>query len=388
VKILHIAPIEVLENHQSNYDSKSDIFKIGGLSKSVTKLAEAQSVNNQIVGVITTRKSIRSVSQNIYWDSLYKNSFFNLLFNDPFNKIENKFGLPDVINTHDIYEIKQIPFILHAIRRKIKVYITPRGTLSKIAISRNWIKKYLYIYLVLNLFIPFIEGFVALNQGEKNNIRNFYKKKKIIIIRNGIEDNHKYFVANKNIFDSKLDNKIINIGFVGRFEVYIKGLDILLESYIDYQKQVNDIRIVLTLIGEHSNKRYNSIKYFDTTKEKLIDKSKLRILKPLYNDAKWTAMSNFDIFIHPSRTEGMPNAVLEAMSIGIPCIVSPETNMETIVSNAKCGWTINNNKKHLLEKLIKIQDINKKELFEMGQNGMKYAQSNLAWEMVAKTIYK
>ena len=387
MKILHIAPITLTGNNTDPTD-KENFFKIGGLSKSVTKLAEAQKFNGHSVGVISTRESLKPFSETIYWDTLENKSFLSLLLNDPFENIEKRFGLPDILNTHDIYEIKQLPFIFHAIRRKIKVFITPRGCLSKVARSEKLVKKSVYINLIFNPLVYFIEGFVALNLGEKKEIRNLYKRKKIVIIHNGIENNEKFLELNKNIFRKKLTKKNINIGFVGRFEVYIKGLDILLEAYSEYQRKVKNTNIELTFIGEHSNKKYNSIKYFKKVRQKLSNNSKFRVLKPLFNEEKWAAMSDFDIFIHNSRTEGMPNAVLEAMSIGIPCVVSPETNMEKIILDAESGWVVENNKHNLIKLFYLIEKLSKDELFEKGQKGLRYSQNKLSWETIAEGSYE
>ena len=82
--------------------------------------------------------------------AFFANSFLKLLFNDPFHQIEKEFGLPEILHTHDIYEIKQLVFIYHAIRKNIKIYISPRGTLSPVALSRNRVKKILYMHLLLN----------------------------------------------------------------------------------------------------------------------------------------------------------------------------------------------------------------------------------------------
>ena len=50
--------------------------------------------------------------------------------------------------------------------------------------------------------------------------------------------------------------------------------------------------------------------------------------------------SKIDLLIQPSRTEGMPNSVLEAMSIAIPSYVTEFTNMGEIIRNANNGWVV------------------------------------------------
>jgi len=45
-----------------------------------------------------------------------------------------------------------------------------------------------------------------------------------------------------------------------------------------------------------------------------------------------------DIFVFPSRQEGMPNAVLEAMATGLPCVVSRGTGSDGVVVDGHTGY--------------------------------------------------
>jgi glycosyltransferase involved in cell wall biosynthesis len=47
-----------------------------------------------------------------------------------------------------------------------------------------------------------------------------------------------------------------------------------------------------------------------------------------------------DIFVFPSRQEGMPNAVLEAMSTGLPCVVSSGTGIDRVVADGVSGFLL------------------------------------------------
>jgi glycosyltransferase involved in cell wall biosynthesis len=64
-----------------------------------------------------------------------------------------------------------------------------------------------------------------------------------------------------------------------------------------------------------------------------------------------------DVFCLPSKSEGMSNALLEAMACGIPCIVTPISGSVDLISEGENGFFINNIE-DLSERLFSLfQDI-------------------------------
>ena len=47
-----------------------------------------------------------------------------------------------------------------------------------------------------------------------------------------------------------------------------------------------------------------------------------------------------DIFVHPSIREGMPNAVLEAMSVGLPCVVGRIPGIDEVIEANRDGFIV------------------------------------------------
>ena len=47
-----------------------------------------------------------------------------------------------------------------------------------------------------------------------------------------------------------------------------------------------------------------------------------------------------DVFIRTSRFEGLPLGILEALSLGLPCLVTKGTNLDELVNNYNAGWGV------------------------------------------------
>lgn len=60
-----------------------------------------------------------------------------------------------------------------------------------------------------------------------------------------------------------------------------------------------------------------------------------------YHDDAWKYLSAFDVFVLPSKKEGMPYAILEAGIAGIPVIASNTGGIPTLIEHGKTGLLIN-----------------------------------------------
>ena len=63
----------------------------------------------------------------------------------------------------------------------------------------------------------------------------------------------------------------------------------------------------------------------------------LKLCGPIAGADKKKVLKDADLFLHTSRSEGHPMGVLEALAYGIPCLLTPGTNMasEVAASGAK-----------------------------------------------------
>jgi len=71
--------------------------------------------------------------------------------------------------------------------------------------------------------------------------------------------------------------------------------------------------------------------------------NQIKFLGSLYGKEKIEKMNQLDYFMLTSRNEGLPGVVLEASVLGVPCIVSKETNMGDYITQHQAGICLEQN---------------------------------------------
>jgi glycogen(starch) synthase len=98
-------------------------------------------------------------------------------------------------------------------------------------------------------------------------------------------------------------------------------------------------------------------------------------LPAVYRDA--------DAFVLPSRDEGMPNAMLEAMAAGLPVIGTRVSGLSEVVIEGKTGLLVPpddaDKLNHALREMIEDRD----RMFSMGQAARKRVEDHYSWTAAA-----
>ena len=128
MKIIDIAPVKSIA-----YISKPD-----GPSNSVLNLMNAQRVNGNDVGLISSYSAFGIIPSNVYYQSLFNLSLMDLLVKSVFLDVIKDFGTPDVVHVHDIYNLKQLILVFQILNTGIPVYVSPRGALSEKAMKTGY----------------------------------------------------------------------------------------------------------------------------------------------------------------------------------------------------------------------------------------------------------
>ena len=147
-----------------------------------------------------------------------------------------------------------------------------------------------------------------------------------------------------------------------------KGFDILILSFADFVKVHSDYKLFIIGDGEEKN---NLIKLV----HKLNLDNKVVFLGNQKEPENYLLES--EMFILSSRYEGMPNALMEAMACGLPCIsTNCEAGPSELIENYKNGILVEvDNIKELSSKMIELAS-NKDLQEKLGENAKKILLTN------------
>ena len=175
----------------------------------------------------------------------------------------------------------------------------------------------------------------------------------------------------------------MNISYCGRLEIKHKGLDLLLKSI----KLIADkkISVFLDIIGD--GRDYKKLK---NLANKLGIEKKIKFHNKKIGKEKNNILKKSDIFVHASRWDGIPSAVLEAANLAIPVMVSRATNLEKYILNSNSGYIIDKLNEEIISSLfIKIiKDKKSGELKHKGVRARKMTLENFSWQENVKLINK
>lgn len=136
-------------------------------------------------------------------------------------------------------------------------------------------------------------------------------------------------------YDGSSDPFIIT--FNGHINLYSNGLDVLLKSFARFSNEVYS-QVELWIIGEGEDID-DAIQMAET----LAVGEKVKFMGALTEQERDKLLQQSHVFIHPLRSESNPVPALEAASLGIPLIVTEETNLCSFVKKYNAGWCLEQN---------------------------------------------
>jgi glycosyltransferase involved in cell wall biosynthesis len=256
--------------------------------------------------------------------------------------------------------------------------LTPNGPYSPAAFNfstafkkRGWLLVSERAYLEKAAFIH------ALSEQEHSDIQRLCRQPHFVIAPNGISLEGSSAPQGLPVVPAAPGGTTRTLLFLGRLAVHHKGLDRLLSAFA--QANVASARLVLAgpdfRSGEARLKKMAGA---------LGIQDRVQFQAAVYGDEKWKVLSQADVFVHFSRWEGIPFAVLEAMSLAKPVLVSRGTNLGDYVIAEQAGWVAPDD--DLAGVLRQCLLAPRKELQARGSQAQRLVETQFQWPEIARRV--
>ena len=313
----------------------------GGAQKAITTIANALSLTGVKITLITfasekndffiLNESIQRISLELYGVS---SSFMDAIYSNVMRIVALRRAIkslsPDTVIS--LIGITNILTILSMVGLKNRLIISERSNPAIEYLGKPW-------QLFRILFYRFADVVTANSLGAINKMEEYVPKNKLKFLPNPV-----LFIDKDNVCkNNNRENIILGVGSL-RYE---KGFDILLESFSRIHDKIPDWKLII--LGDGGLKA-------DLQKQTELLGIEDKVILAGRVDEPANYYQRATVFALPSRREGMPNALLEAIAFNIPVVVSDSSpGPLEIVINQETGLVVSSdNYEALSQALLKL----------------------------------
>jgi glycosyltransferase involved in cell wall biosynthesis len=350
---------------------KANPERMNGVNKVVYQLATKQFENGLDVSVWGITKDLsHNYGSRVFETKLFKRSFNPFMADRELLKcILLKKGKA-VFHLHGGWVPVYSTIAKFLGKNEIPFVFTPHGGYNTIAMQRNAIVKKIYFTLFEKSVLEYSQKIHCIGESEVLGLQGIFNTTKTVLLPYG-------FQSKFHMIDSSKKESQLIIGFVGRLDIYTKGLDLLIDAFFEFKKQGNNAKLWIVGDGAEQPKLIEMVKAKNLLDDVVFWGGK-------FGDEKDELLKQMDVFVHPSRNEGLPSSVIEAMNFGVPCVVSKATNMGEYVRFYNAGVAVKNEDanaiKDAFNKLHNLWSIG--DLHTMRCNSQRMVKNVFSWNLL------
>lgn len=288
------------------------------------------------------------------------------------------FRRPDLVVFHSTFVPHHAVLAAHWRALGVPYLVCPHGGMTAEALRQKAWKKQLGRLWFFDELIRHAAAIQYLSHGEWQRSGDWGRP--VIIAGNGVHPPTDDELARPG---SRADRRWL---FLGRLHVEHKGLDVLLEACARVKELLLRRGVEVVIVGPDVNGSRRLLE----NRIRASDLGRLvRLADAAVGDQKRDWFRSADLFVHPSRTEGHPTAVLEAMSYGLPVLVTLGTNVAEEVAAAGAGWETFCEPDELARDLRNLAECPGAAFARAGLAARNWVLRELTWDRVAaRTVSK
>lgn len=287
----------------------------------------------------------------------------------------------DVLVCHILWRYHVHWVKAHAKRNDIPYWVVPHGCLDPYVFSYRSLIKRIWFYFFGRPFLKHASKVIFATEKEKNKASKYYTGENCCVIHWPVEalncsrrDLVRENVRNKHGIEPQ--DKILI--YLGRLHPSKRPLETI-KSFA----QAEVPRTHLLIVGpEEKISRQECSNLVQTLGVKNV-----HMVGPIYGEEKYDYLLAADAYISLSIKENFGYTAAEALTAGLPVILSPGNDLADELSSLACGWMLKDDQLETAASAIKeFSSLSTAILNDMGQRGRIWATDNFDPDKFSKEV--
>lgn len=251
-------------------------------------------------------------------------------------------------------------------QRGIPFVLTAHGAYNRIAMQKSRLRKTLYFQVFEKQLLRRAARVHCIGQSEMKGLAAICPEARTQLLPYGFQ------VTTKP--QPRPANGRCVFSFVGRIDIHTKGLDLMVAAFRQLAMYSDQWEWRITGDGGERAALEQMVQQAGIGAQVVFTGSK-------FGAEKEAVLASADVFLHASRNEGLPASVLEAASLGLPCIVTEATNVAGDVIAFGAGMALPDNDADALADVLRtlLDAWQRNELAAMQRNSRRMVLERFGW---------
>lgn len=297
-----------------------------------------------------------------------------------YQRVAEQVGWSDLVLVHFHYQFASWAGARLAAGAGKPFVLFPHGSFNRWGIaSRHSRVKRLYLGTVEKRNIE-NALFLAFNASEEQALSRFAEKG--LVIPNGVDVDEFSELPERGSWRRTMEdigNKLCFL-YLGRLNPRQKGLDLLLPAFAQVIKRHECAHLVLAGPDERGGEAILRQAVCD-----LGIGDNVTFTGMITGQHKLALLQDCDAFVLASPSEGTSIALLEAMYMGLPVIVTNRVGLANEIASHRCGAVVERELTQLVDAMSTLAG-NPDERAAMGHNAKHLVAERYTWDSIAKTL--
>jgi glycosyltransferase involved in cell wall biosynthesis len=288
---------------------------------------------------------------------------------------------PDIVHFHSVHIPQNVALAAHLRNVGIAYCVTVHGAFFRAAFRRGWMKKTLFNLFFERRYLNEARFIHSLSPHETDVIRRRGVNRPIVVVPNGVPADANVlpmrpdalFAENPGLRDQRV------FMFVGRLDPWQKGLDLLIDAFASAALP----EASLVLVGPDCR---GSRRALATRAERLGISSRVVFIEPAFGQERANLFAAADVFVHPSRWEGLSLSVLAAAAAGKACMLTREADPLGDLERSRAAVVVDASVSSIATGLKQAASLSREELHIMGTRAQRVAETHFSWPSIAARL--